>query len=199
MCRPTTPSPAGRTLRAWSNGTRGSAPFVGLGSSTPRDWHTPLSDPPPAHLPPLHTVLGTLKPTFRHIPKEARPAFAGALAAAITAFVSAPSHETLWDLMALPKCTLAVPQRGGKTNKGRHLKRLLDKIDRFSRGEGPDVWTEGVSKPSLEPKGRKRQRDPAPALSAQDKVDRLDKAKFVDQSGLWWTKELCQRQSDTCC
>ena len=49
------------------------------------------------------------------------------------------------------------------------------------KGEGPDLWKEGLSKPSPEPKGRKRAREPAPALSAQDKVDRLDKDEFVDQ------------------
>ena len=155
---PLTPQPV--HSGAGPAGTQGSTPFVGLGPTAPADQDTPHGDPPPPHTPPLHTVLGNPKPTFRHIPKEAPPAFAGGLAAAITAFMS---YETLWDLMALPNCTLDAPQRGGKAKKGRHLKRLLDKIDRFSRGEGPDLWGEGVSKPSLGPKGNKRPRDPGPS------------------------------------
>ena len=78
---------SGASAQPW--GAQGSAPFVSLGQ------HTPLYDPPPPHPPLLDSVLGMPRPTYRRIPKEARPAFTGALAAVISAFVASPPQEAL--------------------------------------------------------------------------------------------------------
>ena len=107
--------PRGRGLWGPSTalGRTGQCAVSQFGPLAPRGQHTPLSDPPPLHLPLLYSVLGMPRPTFCHNPKEAHPAGAGALAADISPFVASQSHEALWDLLALPKCTLGAPQRGG--------------------------------------------------------------------------------------
>ena len=38
-------------------------------------------------------------------------------------------------LLALPKCALCVPSRGGKGRKAQNLRRTLGRIERFAQGD----------------------------------------------------------------
>ena len=76
---------------------------------------TSLALPKPPDLkPPIREVMSTRRTLYRHVPKGARAAFTGALAKVLMDFTREPSWESLQALLALPKCTLCVPSKGGE-------------------------------------------------------------------------------------
>ena len=69
------------------------------------------------HAPALNNILGKNVALLRHIPQGAVNIWGKGLAQHIQSFLSSRSWETFAALMTYPKCTLAVPHRGGHKNK----------------------------------------------------------------------------------
>ena len=116
---------------------------------------------------------------YRHVPKRARAAFADALRLALADFAKDQSWESLRALLALPKCVLCVPVRGGKGRKAHNLARTLGRVERFIQGDLEGLWEDGAPPQGKAPAARKRKRGKAPSL--EDKVSRLEDDRFVGQ------------------
>ena len=158
-------------------------PFLGLpppGRLGGERVHTSLALPePPGLKPSIREVMSTRRALYRHVPKGARAAFADALAKVLTDFTREPSWESLQALLALPKCALCVPSRGGKGRKAQNLRRTLGRIERFAQGDLLGLWEDGAPLPGKAAAARKRKR--GCALSFEDKVARMEDDHFVGQ------------------
>ena len=92
--------------------------------------HTPLTAHW-VHAPALDSLMGRHVHLLRHVAKGAVNAWGKACAQVVHDFLGGPSWETLAALLAFPKCTLGLPNRGGKKNKGEASRLVRQRILSF--------------------------------------------------------------------
>lgn len=111
---------------------------------------------------PWDDIMSLRRPTLKHIPPEARPAFAHALSTCLRDVISANTNDSWKKLFMLPKCVLPSTKRAGKrhlTTKRRPLQIRL--CDEWCKGEWKKLWAEAktATRPPSDKVGRNRFRD----------------------------------------
>ena len=94
-------------------------------------------------LPTLDSILRVRLSTLQHVPKEARDAWAGLIADQCSTIVQDPSNLHAWrKFFMLPRCILANPTRGGRTQW--RITQVLVKtwIRRWLAGEFMELWND---------------------------------------------------------
>ena len=121
-------------------------PTVSLPSSQP----TPTIQVPSlselTNLPELNAVCGVKVPTFRHVPKGARNAWAGLVTDVLSSINKDPSDLVAWRrLFMLPRCVLSSPENGGRL-RWREIQKLMKlRIRRWLAGEISELWNDVLS------------------------------------------------------
>lgn len=105
------------------------------------------------NLPLLSTVLSADSrrvPTVRHIPKNARNAWASILTSTLNNILSDPDSVLFWTkLFMLPRCTLAAPSSRSRNSKT-HDATIKQRLSRWSNDDVISLWSEASSS-SLRP------------------------------------------------
>ena len=121
-------------------------PTVSLPSSQP----TPTIQVPSlselTNLPELSAMCGVKVPTFRHVPKGARNAWAGLVTDVLSSINKDPSDLVAWrKLFMLPRCVLSSPANGGHL-RWREIQKLVKlRIRRWLAGEISELWNDVLS------------------------------------------------------
>ena len=97
-------------------------------------------------LPSLDCILGVHVPTFHHVPKGARNAWAGLVGRVLHSICSEPSDVGAWcKLFMLARCILANPARGGHSRWRDTQECVRARIRRWRAGELTGLWAEVVA------------------------------------------------------
>ena len=94
----------------------------------------------PKPLPSLSEVHKWFVPTVKSVPLSLRRLWAQCLVRALAQVVWA-NNVTVWtELLMLPKCTLCVPIRGGKSHTSQRLAWTRGRLQRWLAGERTELW-----------------------------------------------------------
>ena len=111
------------------------------------------SGPVNGNLPTLSTVLSTDSrrvPTVRHVPKNARNAWASILTSTLNNILSDPDSIACWTkLFMLPRCTLSAPSPSRSRNNisKTHDTTIKQRLNRWSNDDIITLWSEASSSP----------------------------------------------------
>ncbi len=131
-----------------------------------------------ANLPSLADVQSTDIPTLKHVPLRARPQWARAVRLALGDVEAQRSHDSLVQLLMLPKCCLCLPAsgRGGRKHRKQSERYTLSRLARWADGERATLFRDA-------PRAKRRTR-PAREDEAAARA-RADRAEGLAREGLW--------------
>jgi hypothetical protein len=83
-------------------------------------------------------------PTLQHIPKACRNVFSGVVEKALNQVIADPKSTKAWfNLLAIPKLTLAKPKRGGWEHRNQNSKLVKERLKRIEDPiNHPGLWEE---------------------------------------------------------
>lgn len=119
------------------------------------------------HAPTLSDVLGTHRNLLRHVPKGAINTWGKGLASRIQALISRPCWESLTELCAYPKCTLGLPNRGGRRNRDEAAREVRARVAKFEAEGWLACWKSSEGTRVQPSRSRKRLKPEALSLEAK--------------------------------
>ena len=113
---------------------------INLPNSNLQDGQQSQSDNTQRELPSLAAIHETFVPTRKNVPKVLRKLFAQCLKQALAQAVWSNNLASWSELHMLPKCTLCVPPRGGKSHISQRVTWTRARLLRWLAGERAELW-----------------------------------------------------------